>query len=137
MLRLAPTSHFLLGKRATCLPQQSGAALPRATSIDLRRQSRHRQALADPLWKGWCKEYLLILCSAQEVTPKLLPQLQVGDVVLVRDDDSPPILWKLTRVMELLPGRDGVARACCLKSVSGSVISRLVQAVTFREARSL
>ncbi|KAH7973614.1 hypothetical protein HPB49_003085 [Dermacentor silvarum] len=39
---------------------------------------------------------------------------EVGDFVLVHDDDSPPLLWKLARVTEQLPGRDGVARACCL-----------------------
>ncbi|KAH7944757.1 hypothetical protein HPB49_000024 [Dermacentor silvarum] len=74
----------------------------------------HRQALADDLWKRWRKEYLLPLRAAHETTPKLPPRHhEVGDIVLVRGDDSPPILWKLTRVIELLAGRDGVARACC------------------------
>ncbi|KAH7977362.1 hypothetical protein HPB49_000946 [Dermacentor silvarum] len=127
MLRRAPTF-----KRATCLPQELGATLSQSTSIDLRRRSMHRPALSDHLWKRWRKEYLLPLCSALEATPKLPPRLQVGDIVLVPDNDSPPILWKLTRVTELLPGR-----ACCLKLASGSVIWRPVQKSTFFEAGSL
>ncbi|KAH7978346.1 hypothetical protein HPB49_005254 [Dermacentor silvarum] len=110
--------------------------LPQSTSVDLRRRSIHRQALTDHLWKRWRKEYLLLLRSAREATPKLPPRLQVRDVVLVHDDDAPPMLWKLARVTELLPGRDGVGRACCLKLASGSVIRRPVQKAYLLEAGS-
>ncbi|KAH7970687.1 hypothetical protein HPB49_014292 [Dermacentor silvarum] len=81
--------------------------------------------------------YLLLLCSVHEATSKLLPRLQVGDVALVHDVDSPPILWKVARVAELLPGRDGVARAFYLKPASDSVIRCPVQRVYLLEAGSL
>ncbi|KAH7948841.1 hypothetical protein HPB49_002786 [Dermacentor silvarum] len=74
---------------------------------------------------------MLLLRSAPEATPKLPPRLQVFDVVLVHDDDSPPILWRMARVTELLPGRDSVARGCCLKLASGSMIKRPVQRFAF------
>ncbi|KAH7950215.1 hypothetical protein HPB49_021038 [Dermacentor silvarum] len=92
-----------------CLPQELGATLPQSTRVDLRRRRMHQQALTDHRWKRWRKKYSLLLRSAPENTPKLSPRLQVGDAVLVHDDDSPPILWKLARVTELLPGRDGIA----------------------------
>ncbi|KAH7974808.1 hypothetical protein HPB49_019796 [Dermacentor silvarum] len=130
-------SHFLLGKRATCLPQHLGATQLQLTSVDLRRRSIQWQALTAHLWKRWRKGYFLFLLAAHEETPKLPRRLQVGDVVLVHPDDSPPIPWKLAQVMELLPGLDGVARACCLKLASGSVIRRPVQKVYLLETGSL
>lgn len=128
-------SHFLLGKRATCLPQDFGAAIPQSTAVNLRRRVQHRQALTDHLWKRWRKEYLLLLRSAHEAAPKTPPRLQVGDIVMVHDD-SPPITWKMARVTELLPGGDNIARACCLRLASGSIIRRPVQKVYLLEAGS-
>ncbi|KAH7963889.1 hypothetical protein HPB52_023762 [Rhipicephalus sanguineus] len=65
------------------------------------------------------KEYLLLLRSAHEAAPKTPPRLQVGDIVLVHHD-SPPITWKMARVTELLPSRDNIARACCLRKFTSS-----------------
>ncbi|KAH7978649.1 hypothetical protein HPB49_006284 [Dermacentor silvarum] len=118
----SPDEPLLSWQTCNGLASTMGVTLAQSTSINLRLRSMHRQALADHLWKRWWKEYLLVLRSANKATPKLRPRLQVGDVVLVRDDDSQPILSKLTRVTELLPGRDGIARARCLKLVSGTVI---------------
>ncbi|KAH7968600.1 hypothetical protein HPB52_009973 [Rhipicephalus sanguineus] len=64
---------------------------------------------------------LLLLRSAHEAAPKTPPRLQVGVVVLVHDD-SPPIVWKMVRVTELLPGRDNIARACCMRLASGAIV---------------
>ncbi|KAH7943210.1 hypothetical protein HPB52_006522 [Rhipicephalus sanguineus] len=106
-----------------------------STAVNLRRRVQHRQALTDHLWKRWRKEYLLLLRSAHEAAPKTPPRLQVGDIVMVHDD-SPPITWKMARVTELLPGRDNIARACCLRLASGSIIRRPVQKVYLLEAGS-
>ncbi|KAH7934354.1 hypothetical protein HPB49_025067 [Dermacentor silvarum] len=73
-------------------------------------------------------------CNA---TPKLPPRLHVRDIVLLYDDDSPPVLWKRSRATEVLPGRNDVARACCLKLASSSVIRRPVQKGYLIEAGSL
>lgn len=34
-----------------------------------------------------------------------------GDVVLLRNEGTARCLWKLARVIQLLPGRDGIIRA--------------------------
>ncbi|KAH7943786.1 hypothetical protein HPB52_011737 [Rhipicephalus sanguineus] len=73
-----------------------------STAVNLRRRVLHRQALKGHLWKRWRKEYLLLLQSAHEAAPKTPPRLQVGDIVLVHDD-SPPLMWKMARVTEVLP----------------------------------
>lgn len=123
----------MLSKRAKCLLQDFGVAIPQSTGVYLRREVLHRQGLTDHLWKRWLKEYLLLLRSSHEAAPKTPPRLQVGDVVLVHDE-SLPILWKVARVTELLPGRDNIGRACCL--APGYRIKRPVQKVYLLEAGS-
>ncbi|GBM13210.1 hypothetical protein AVEN_187982-1 [Araneus ventricosus] len=42
----------------------------------------------------------------------------VNDVILIKDDHLPQNFWKLGRIIELLPGRDGKVRACKITSLS-------------------
>ncbi|KAH9365058.1 hypothetical protein HPB48_016404 [Haemaphysalis longicornis] len=60
------------------------------------------------LWRRWRREYLLLLRSAHKAASPPEPEVQIGDVVVIQDDASSPTLWKLGRVLETLPGRDGV-----------------------------
>lgn len=43
----------------------------------------------------------------------------MDDVVLVNYENLPPLKWPLERVIELLPGRDGVARVAALRTPTG------------------
>ncbi|KAL1441349.1 hypothetical protein MTO96_008621 [Rhipicephalus appendiculatus] len=43
--------------------------------------------------------------------PSSSSQLHVGDLVVVRDDNVPTLQWKLGRVVEAFPGRDGLERS--------------------------
>ncbi|CAK1551768.1 unnamed protein product [Leptosia nina] len=51
--------------------------------------------------------------------------IEVGDVVVVREDHIPPGKWALGRVTEVHPGRDGYVRIVSLKTKNG-VIKRPV-----------
>lgn len=42
--------------------------------------------------------------------------LQVGDLVLIRDDHAPACRWPMGRVIEVFRGRDGHVRSCKLKT---------------------
>ena len=56
--------------------------------------------------RQWQREYLL---SIQE--KRSLRSIQVGDIVILRNDGAACCLWKLTIVTETINGRDGVVRA--------------------------
>ncbi|KAH8335334.1 hypothetical protein KR074_009771, partial [Drosophila pseudoananassae] len=47
------------------------------------------------------------------------PALAPNDVVLVKDENLPPMKWPLARIMELIPGRDGIFRLAVIKISSG------------------
>ncbi|KAH7660539.1 Integrase core domain containing protein, partial [Aphelenchoides avenae] len=73
-----------------------------------------QNALLEAFWERWRQEYLLSLRERQR-QPKNANRLdrdpQVGEYVLVDDDEPiPRPFWKLARIIQLVPGRDGVVR---------------------------
>ena len=54
-------------------------------------------------------------------------ELTVGDVVLIGEDHLPRQTWKMGRITELFPGRDGLVRSCAVRTSAGSVLRRPVQ----------
>lgn len=121
-------SHFLVGKRLTSIPHHAGPSTVLSTTRnDTLKRYIYRQKLLDVLWKRWRKEYLLLLRNANCVTPiNVKHTFQKDDVVLVSEDKMPRHMWKIARVIEVHPGRDGKVRSCTLKTAN-SVIKRPVQ----------
>ena len=44
--------------------------------------------------------------------------LQTNDLVVIREDNMPPSRWKLGRVIEIFPSKDGLVRAVKVKTQS-------------------
>ena len=44
------------------------------------------------------------------------PNLEVGDIVLIKDENSPPSQWPLARVIKVHPGPDHLVRVATLKT---------------------
>ena len=76
---------------------------------DLRRRWRMVQYWANIFWQRWLREYLPTL---RRRTKWMDPErnVTVGDLVLVIDYTAPRDDWKLGRVVETLPGDDGLVR---------------------------
>lgn len=45
----------------------------------------------------------------------ILRNLQVGDVVIVREDNTPPTQWPLARIIKMHAGKDGYVTVVKLK----------------------
>jgi len=85
---------------------------------------RHVQHLADYFWRRWVREYLPILQLRQKwLEPK--PNLQVNDIVLIMDENSPRRAWPLARIIRVFTGRDGLVRSAQVKT-RWSVLTRPV-----------
>ncbi|KAF8791055.1 hypothetical protein HNY73_005984 [Argiope bruennichi] len=57
------------------------------------------------------------------------PPLSVGDLVLIQADNMPPLSWPLARILEIIPGTDGIPRVALLRTSSGPAkraINRLI-----------
>lgn len=94
---------------------------------DMGRRWRYRQRLLTSFWNRWRKDYLMDLKSAHKCeTPSML---KVGDVILIGEDNTPRQNWKMGRIKELFPGRDGLIRSCTVHTSTGSVLRRPVQLI--------
>lgn len=98
-------NHFLLG---------TSSNLPLIGAFDssdlyLRRHWRISQRLADMFWNRWVKEILPELLPRRKWQGEQKP-LQVGDLVLVVDPNSPRNSWPKGLITEVFPGKDGRIR---------------------------
>lgn len=53
----------------------------------------------------------------------------MDNLVIIKDNTSSPLVWKLGRVQELLPGQDGVVRVVKLLTKQGIMIRPVVKLV--------
>jgi hypothetical protein len=121
-------SHFLIGR---CPGFQSDVTAdfissePIVTARDLQvRETQQRQRLQQ-FWLLWSSEYLRSLPPALSKFYNK-GELQVGSVVLIREDKIPRLKWPLAVVVDLYPGSDRVVRSVKLKTAKG-YITRSVQ----------
>ncbi|GFV15973.1 integrase catalytic domain-containing protein [Trichonephila clavipes] len=108
--------HFLIGKALTAIPQPT-------VPDDLRHCDRWRllTRMTQHFWKRWSSEYLTLLQSRSKwrIVQK---NLDIGDLVLNKHDNSPPLQWKLGKVTETFPGKDGKVRLVKVKTQTSELV---------------
>lgn len=111
-------AHFILAK--PILPQ------PIAEDVADRPDNRltawgKRQKLHQQIWQRWQNEYL----SDKQVRHKWFRErenLKVGDMVVVRKENTPPAMWTIGRVIKVLTNKDdGLVRAAVIKTPTGQL----------------
>ncbi|XP_078809202.1 uncharacterized protein LOC144994598 [Oryzias latipes] len=106
-----PQQPFILSP-SMLLTQKSGVPPPPGdfNNKDLyTNQWRRVQALANQFWSRWSREYLPTLQSRQKwTTPRR--NLQVGDLVLLRDKQTVRNCWPMARITATFPGQDDLVR---------------------------
>lgn len=112
-----PQQPFILSP-AMLLTQKSGVPPPPGdfTDKDLyTKQWRQVQALANQFWTRWSQEYLPSLQRRQKWTVSHR-NLQVGDLVLLRDKQTVRNCWPMAIVTATFPGKDGHVRKVEIKT---------------------
>ncbi|XP_072043020.1 uncharacterized protein [Amphiura filiformis] len=89
-----------------------------------RKRWRQIQYLTEVFWKRWTREYLPMLQKRQKWLQPTR-NLQVGDVVLVVDNNAPRNAWLMGRVQQVHIGNQGLVRSASIKTKS-SVLNRPV-----------
>ena len=74
-----------------------------------KKRWRRVQQLADEFWQRWRKSYLQSLQTRQKWTTPT-KNVEVGDIVILKDDSVPRNCWKLARVETTYPDADGYVR---------------------------
>lgn len=107
-------SHFLIGDVLTSIPERN------LLEIKENRLSRFQrvQQLTQHLWRRWQKEYLAELQQRRQQQQQR-GNLEINDLVIIKDDNLPPLRWSMGRVQEVHPGTDGVVRVVTLRTKGG------------------
>ncbi|XP_055614772.1 uncharacterized protein LOC129761093 [Toxorhynchites rutilus septentrionalis] len=120
-LEVLTPGHFLIGASFQAVPENNLCDIPdnRLTHFELAQKRFQR------IWSRWAPEYLQQLQS--RVTRSQPPvTIKPGAVVVIKDDNLPPIQWPLGRITKVHPGKDGVVRVVTLKTASSEAIVRPV-----------
>ena len=104
--------HLLIGRPLKAYPETTILQKP-----SLLKRWTMCQAMVHHFWKRWSTEYLKQL----QALPKwrtITPNLQPGDIVVIRDDTPFTCHWPLARIIETFPGQDGLVRVVTLKTAT-------------------
>ena len=107
--------HFLIGKPLECLPDPHISYRP----VSLLRRWHLCQALVRHFWKRWSTEYLSTLRRYSKWHHPTRNH-QIGDMVLLQEDNLVPLKWPLGRIVEVHPGSDGLVRVVQVRTSTGT-----------------
>ena len=81
------------------------------------KRAKYHQRVLNQFIKQWRTEYLLSLreSSKSNLKDSYNGPIAVGDMVILRNDNTRRMFWKLAKVGELLPSSDGVVRSAKVK----------------------
>ena len=96
-------------------PTQDSLVPTELKASDLLKRWRHKKSIIEAMWSRWEHEYLLLLRNFYESVPKMSSSVSIGQVVIVKDDNKPKVLWRMGRIESLNVGRDQVIRSCTLR----------------------
>ena len=107
-------AHLIYGCRLASLPS-AGHFEVVSPNKSLTKRAKNQRHLLTQLSNCWHKDYLLSLREHRAVKMKSQrPSVRIGDVKIVKDDDIKRIFWRMARVVELMKGITGVARAALI-----------------------
>lgn len=111
-------SHFLIGREAyEPVAKQDVRVVDRKALLD---RKFYQDSVMNKFWALWVAEYLSNLPPwkgrGQPTT------LLENSVVVVREDGTNRQNWPVGTITELIPGKDGIVRACRIKMKSSEVV---------------
>ncbi|XP_055948258.1 uncharacterized protein LOC129981444 [Argiope bruennichi] len=92
----------------------------KADQQSLNQRVKYRQNLQKALRNRFRSEYLGALLQRPE--RETASAVAVGDVVLIENDNTKRISWPLGKIIEVIPGKDGITRLVKLKTSRGELL---------------
>ena len=107
-------AHFLIGRPLTT------PACPDLTATPTNRLQRYDviEKVRQGFWKRWASEYVSEL-QKRTKWKNNQDSLTLNQLVLIKDDNLPPLRWNLGRIVRIHPGADGISRVADLLTASG------------------
>lgn len=114
LLPLTP-GHFLTGGTMISLPDADlrSVSTSRLSSWQLAQQMKQH------FWTRWHREYLNELMTRNKwQSAANQTRIAPGSLTIVKEDKLPPMVWKLARITEVIPGPDGIIRTAVIRTAN-------------------
>ena len=111
--------HYLIGRQLCAYPE-----LPIESEPTLHRRWTSCQAITSHFLKRWSMEYLQQLQRLQKWRQPT-PNLQKGDIVVIRDENTFNNHWPMAKVINVFKGNDGLVRAQTATTILERPIAKL------------
>ncbi|UYV75388.1 hypothetical protein LAZ67_13000092 [Cordylochernes scorpioides] len=114
-LNALTAGHFLIGMPLTAVP-----SLVRESGSSLKGRWQLVEQIKTDFWKRWSCEYF----SRLQNRPKWLKpvdNIKIGTLVLLKEDNLPPLKWRMGRINQVYPGEDGLVRVVSVKTADGDL----------------
>ncbi|XP_055585104.1 uncharacterized protein LOC129737956 [Uranotaenia lowii] len=117
-------AHFLIGRPLTA---PSG---PSYCDEKIGRLNRwqHIQLMREHFWRAWSRDYLSSL-QVRKKNISVQDNIKPGMIVILHDNNRPPLEWKLGRITDVFPGDDNLVRAVDVFS-EGSTYRRAITKIS-------
>jgi len=106
--------HFLIGEPLTQLPAAD------FTEVKCYRLSTWQtyQQQQQQFWLYWSSDYLQSIQQRQH-WQRTFPNLQPGDLILLREDNTTPLHWPTAVIKETHPGKNGIVGVVTVRTPKG------------------
>ena len=111
-------AHFLIGRPLLTVPDSDP---PDKADLTLIRRFQQRQQAMNFFWKRWSSEYLTTLQQRTKWTAEQ-ENLQIEDIVFLKDDNTSPMMWPMAKVIKVFDGNDQIARVVEIRTRRGSYV---------------
>lgn len=117
--------HFLTTEALMSVPTPNAHIQSAAPTTCLHRWHLLQRIYSD-FWRRWNLEFLHSLQQRSKwLTPGATPQ--IDHLVVIKDNNTPPMKWRLARIKELHYGADGIARVATVHTTQGTFRRPLVK----------
>lgn len=116
--------HFLVGEPLVAVPDVNYEG----SNISSLRRWQLSQRMLQDFWRRWSLEYLSQLQNRYKWA-HCVPEPNIGDVVLVKEDGLPPSRWLFGIIVHKHPGLDNLTRVVTLKYKNNEIkrpVSKLI-----------
>lgn len=116
-------AHYLVGRQLNALPEPDYTTTP-----NLADRYQLLQSMTQQCWKRWHKEYLGTLQQSQKWTTTE-KEVQIGEIVLLIEENTPPLVWRKVKVTEVHPGKDGHVRVVTVMDATKTTFKRSIRKI--------
>ncbi len=106
--------HFLVGGSLTAISNPDLSSIP-INRLKYWQSVTHKM---QDFCKKWQNEYLNTLQQRHKWKTEK-DEIKIGDVVLIKEDNCPPLHWPIGQITEIHPGSDGIVRVVTVRMRPG------------------